>query len=306
MARVNREKQTEILRQTQQHRKEQKRQQVFAAVRTLQQQGKPITFTAVARVAQVSISYLYKWPEVKDFIQSVREEQSQQLAPLPAEPEPGPYSLKTLHEVARKRIKELEAEIQELKRQNELYRGHVAEVFELRDEIERLRESLRQFTEPRPTSKVVALRAVASGTDLDIDPDIVQRLETLGVKLGVRLRREIQQHKPEKVMQAIAAFEQYRLQHVVENPAGCLLQMIRDEAEPNVPLEPPVPEMDEFDRWYAEAIAQGFCLDIPRRCLSTMGTEPLVKVVDKSRPDGYRVMPWREAREYQERLRRGR
>ena len=47
--------------------------------------------------------------------------------------------------------------------------------------------------------------------------------------------------------------------------------------------------MDEFDRWYAEAIAQGFCLDIPRRCLSTMGTEPLVKVVDKSRPDGYRV-----------------
>jgi len=62
----------------------------------------------------------------------------------------------------------------------------------------------------------------------------------------------------------------------------------------------------EFDRWYAEAIAQGFCLDIPRRCLSTMGTEPLVKVVDKSRPDGYRVMPWREAREYQERLRRGR
>jgi len=232
MARVNRQKQTEILRQTQQHRKEQKRQQVFAAVRTLQQQGKPITFTAVARVAQVSISYLYKWPEVKDFIQSVREEQSRQLAPLPLEPEPGPYSLKTLHEVARKRIKELEAEIQELKRQNELYRGHVAEVFELRDEIERLRVA---FTAPRPTSKVVALQAVASGTASDIDPDIVQRLETLGVKLGVRLRREIQQRKPEKVMQAIAAFEQYRLQHVVENPAGCLLQMIRDEAEPKVP-----------------------------------------------------------------------
>jgi hypothetical protein len=306
MARVNREKQTETLRQAQQQRKEQKRQQVFEAVRTLQQQGKTITFTAVARVAQVSISYLYKWPEVKDFIQSLREEQSHQLAPLPQEAEPGPYSLKTLHEVARKRIKELEAELQELKRQNELYRGHVAEIFELRDEVERLRELLRQFTEPRPTSKVVALQAVAPSTASDIDPDIVQKLETLGVKLGVRLQREIKQHNPEKVMLAIAAFEQYRSQHVVENPAGCLLQMIRDGAEPNVPLEAPVPEMDEFDRWYAEAIAQGFCLDIPRRYLSTMGTEPLVKVVDKSRSEGYQVMPWREAREYQKGLRRGR
>jgi len=208
--------------------------------------------------------------------------------------------------VARKRIKELEAELQELKRQNALYRGYVAEVFELRDEVERLQASLRQLTEPRPTSKVVPLQAVASSTASDLDPSIVQKLEALGVKLGVRLRREIKQHQPEKVLRAMAAFGQYRLQHGVENPAGCLLPMIRDEAEPNVPLAAPVPEMDEFDRWYAEAIAQGFCLDIPRCYLSTMGTEPLVKVVDKSCPERYRVMPWREARAYQKRLRRGR
>jgi hypothetical protein len=48
----------------------------------------------------------------------------------------------------------------------------------------------------------------------------------------VRLRRELKQHQPEKVLRAMAAFEQYRLQHGVENPAGCLLQMIREEAEP--------------------------------------------------------------------------
>jgi len=87
-----------------------------------------------------------------------------------------------------------------IKRQNELYRGHVAEVFELRDEVERLRELLRQFTEPRPNSKVVPLQAAASCTASDIDPKIVQKLETLGVKLGVRLQREIKQRKPEKVM----------------------------------------------------------------------------------------------------------
>jgi hypothetical protein len=56
MVRANRQKQTEILRQTQQQRKEQKRQQVFEAVRVLQQQGKTITFAAIARMAQVSIA----------------------------------------------------------------------------------------------------------------------------------------------------------------------------------------------------------------------------------------------------------
>lgn len=63
-------------------------------------------------------------------------------------------------------------------------------------------------------------------------------------------------------------------------------------------------------RWmsltYTEAIVQGFCRDIPRCYLSTMGTQPLVKVVDKSRSEGYQVMPWREARAYQKSLRRGR
>jgi transcription elongation GreA/GreB family factor len=172
---ANREKQAEVLRKTQQQRKERKRQQVFEAVQELQRQGKAITFPAVARLARVSISYLYKWPEVKDFIQSLREQQSQQLGPLPQErePGPGPYSLKTLHEVARKRIKELEAELQELKRQNELYRGHVAEVFELRDEVARLREALRQLTEPRSNSKVVPLPAAAPSTASDLDPSIV-------------------------------------------------------------------------------------------------------------------------------------
>jgi len=60
-----------------------------------------------------------------------------------------------------------------LKRQNELYRGHVAEVFELRDEVARLREALRQLTEPRSNSKVVPLPAAAPSTASDLDPSIV-------------------------------------------------------------------------------------------------------------------------------------
>ena len=46
------------------------------------------------------------------------------------------------NKVERERIEE---EIKELKRQNEVLRGHVAEIYEIRDENERLRTQLREL-----------------------------------------------------------------------------------------------------------------------------------------------------------------
>lgn len=68
-----------------------------------------------------------------------------------------PSSLKTLHQVAKNKIRSLEAEIKELKRQNEFLRGHVAEIYEIRDENERLRTQLRELTSPNLASKVVSI-----------------------------------------------------------------------------------------------------------------------------------------------------
>jgi C1A family cysteine protease len=152
MARPDRTQQIAVLNRTQEQRKYQKQQKVFNAVRVLQEQGKSITFTEIAQIANVSVSYLYKWPEVKDYIQSLRNQQNNHLQPCSEKQELGPHSLKTLHEVARKRISELEVQIQELKRQNALYRGHIAEIYELREENERLHTQLRELTSPKSDS----------------------------------------------------------------------------------------------------------------------------------------------------------
>ena len=118
----------------------------------------------------------------------------------------------------------------------------------------------------------------------------------MGIKLGVKLKREIPIHDPEKVKNAIVAFGQYRSQTPVNNPGACLLVMIRDEAEPNIPHKPTAVEEDEFERWYQEAIRIGFCQDLPKNYLSTQQGKALVRVTKDTLPAGYELMPWRDAK----------
>lgn len=127
----NREKQTAILREAQQKRKQQKREQVFRAIEQMQKRGQPLTFPAIAKVAGCSVSYLYKWTELTEYIHDLQRQKTEALNPVP-EKYPGPHSLRTLHEASKQRIRNLQAEIEELKRQNELLRGHVVEVYQLR------------------------------------------------------------------------------------------------------------------------------------------------------------------------------
>ncbi len=216
------------------------------------------------------------------------------------EKQPTPNSLKTLHEVSKQRIRELVAENREIKRQNEKLRGHVAEIFELREECERLRTQLRLLTPPSQKMKVVPIHTISkktapASTD-DIPEEIAQLIERMGIKLGVKLKREIAIHDPEKVKKAIAAFGQYRSQTPVNNPGACLLVMIRTGAEPNIPHQPTTPQEDEFERWYQEAICIGFCQDLPKNYLSTQQGQVMVRVTKENSPVGYELMAWRDAK----------
>lgn len=159
-----REKQTAVLRLAQQKRKEQKREQVFRAIEEIQKSDKPLTFPNIAQVAGCSISYLYKWTELTEYIHDLQSQKTQQLNSLESK-EPGPHSLKTLSEVFKQRIRELSDENRELKRQNENLRGHVAEIFELKSECERLRTQIKLLTTPESSPKVVSLNSVPKKSD---------------------------------------------------------------------------------------------------------------------------------------------
>ena len=239
---VDREKQSEVLRRTQAKRKEQKKEQVLKAIQEIQKQKKPLTFKNIATVAGCSVSYLYKWNDIKAYIHELQQKKETTLNSL-EEPEgkDRPHSLKTLHQVAKDKIRKLEEEIRELKRQNEVLRGHVAEIYEIRDENERLRTQLRELTSPSPVSKVVSIttpikekKATSSNvTNNDTEQSIIDSIKEMGVKVSKKLREEIVNRDIEKVKLSIAAFKEYRDNHDIKSQEACLLSMICDEAEPN-------------------------------------------------------------------------
>ncbi|MDJ0574075.1 MAG: DUF6262 family protein [Xenococcaceae cyanobacterium MO_234.B1] len=239
---VDREKQAEVLRRTQAKRKEQKKEQVLKAIAEIQKQKKPLTFKNIATVAGCSISYLYKWDEIKAYIHELQQKKETTLNSLEEDSKHRPHSLKTLHQVAKDKIRKLEAEIKELKHQNEILRGHVAEIYEIRDENERLRNQLRELTSPNPSSKVVSITtpikekkatSPPTVTNNDTEESIVNFIKALGVKVSKKLRAEIANRDIEKVELSIEAFKQYRDNHDVKSQEACLLSMICDEAEPN-------------------------------------------------------------------------
>ena len=241
----SREKQAEVLRRTQAQRKEQKKEQVLKAIAEIQKLKKPLTFKNIATVAGCSISYLYKWDEIKAYIHEMQQQKKTTLNSIEEDSKDRPHSLKTLHEVAKQRIRDLEATIKDLKHQNEKLRGHVTEIYELRDENERLRTQLRELINPTLLSKVIPIQA-SSKKNIPSSPSeaknstdsIVESIKELGLKVGNKLKLEIANREPEQVRLSIEAFKQYRDSHDVKSPVACLLSMIREEAEPNTESKP--------------------------------------------------------------------
>ncbi|MDJ0717604.1 MAG: DUF6262 family protein [Prochloraceae cyanobacterium] len=240
---VNREKQALVLRRTQASRKEQKKAQVLKAIQEIQKHSKPLTFKNIATVAGCSVSYLYKWDDIKAYIHELQKKEKTTLKSLEeSDSKNRPHSLKTLHQVAKDKIRKLEAEIKELKHQNEVLRGHVAEIYEIRDENERLRNQLRELTSPKPSDKVVSITtpikekkvtSFVTVTNNDTEEPVIVSIKEMGVKVSKKLRAEIVNRDLEKVQLSIEAFKQYRDNHDVKNQEACLLSMICNEAEPN-------------------------------------------------------------------------
>lgn len=241
----SREKQAEVLRRTQAQRREQKKEQVLKAISQTQKQKKPLTFKNIATVAGCSISYLYKWDEIKAYIHEMQQQKQTTLNSIEEDNKDKPHSLKTLHEVAKQRIRDLEATIKTIKHQNEKLRGHVAEIYELRDENERLRTQLRELMSPVSSSKVIPIQASGKKNALpapseakDSIDSIIESIKDIEIKVGTKLKQEITSREPEQIRQSIEAFKQYRDSHNVKSQEACLLSMIREEAEPNTKSPP--------------------------------------------------------------------
>lgn len=252
---ANREKQTAILRKAQEKRKHQKREQVFRAIEEIQKNGQPLTFPAIAQVAGCSVSYLYKWTELTEYIHDLQRKKIETLNPI-EEPSPSPHSLKTLHEASRQKIRDLNQEKEELKRQNEVLRGHVVEVYELREECERLRKLVRKYEQGINQSKVVPLYSPAEKPNSEPVPpserekrSIEAELKAVGINLNQTLKKTINSASEETVLNAIEAYKEALVTGKIERPGGWLKKAIEEGWKPNDAVQAKS-EMETFKEWF--------------------------------------------------------
>ena len=118
------------------------------AIRKLIQNQEKLSFGAIAREAGVSVSYLYKYPEIKERIQDIRDRQVKEARQLTRPQTASEKSKQVMIQQLRERIKVLEYEKKEYKKQNEKMTGQLYQIgikLDLFDSVKQ--ETLRQGEE---------------------------------------------------------------------------------------------------------------------------------------------------------------
>ena len=125
----------ETLKKTQELRKQDSLERVYKAIERLQKIGAKINFHTVAKEANLSVSYLYKYPELKQQVAGLRSQQSSM--PIGTVAKPASSSHTKVISRLKDRIHQLEDVNQELRRKNEALAGQVYRVYHLQTQVER-------------------------------------------------------------------------------------------------------------------------------------------------------------------------
>ena len=136
------------LNAAQQQRKQDCIDRTEQAISILLKNNERISFGAIARVANVSVSYLYKYPEIKEQIQQLRDRQVREARQLTRPQTASEKSKQVIIQQLRERIKLQEYEKKELKKQNEKMAGELYQRGIKLDLFDRVKqENLRQLEE---------------------------------------------------------------------------------------------------------------------------------------------------------------
>lgn len=224
------------LRTTQKQRQENARNRVYKAIERLQKLNAKINFHTISREAQVSVSYLYKYPEIKQHIAELRSKQNS----LPVKPVAKPNSTSHGKVVTRlqDKIKKLETENKELKRKCEALAGQVYRSHHLQAQIERLQEQNKNLKsklgEQETAQKVTPIdkkRKTKSIASLDVQLELGE----LGITLNPTLNKTIKAASEDTVCDAIEALKDQLAKQDIPNPGGWLNKAIKEgwtKAEP--------------------------------------------------------------------------
>lgn len=273
------------LNAVQQQRKQNCIDRTEKAISKLLQNQEKVSFGAVSRIANVSVSYLYKYPEIKQRIQDIRDQQAKNARKLTRPQTASEKSKQVIIIQLRERINNLEWEKKELKKQNEkmtgeLYRiGIKLDLFErvssenqrrgeeienLKLELETTKKELNscriELLENNPKIASIASKIEQHNSNQQIDSELKSKLSNLGVRLNVTLKKIIISKTKQKVNNAISAVEEYlSTGKKVKSKAGLLRKALEESWIPNLTEEERATSKadDSFIEWFKLAKDQG-------------------------------------------------
>lgn len=238
---------TEGLLQSVQKKRQEALDKVEQGIRQLLKGGKPINFNTVAQAADVSKAFLYKELEIKERIEQLRQQGTK------SKPEPkqraSDASKDAIIKTLRDRVKKLEVEVKELRRQNEIAYGQILETNSMRQQLGRLQTENDRLRQQLVTTRVGDL----PGTNIS---DFETEVRSLGVDLNSTITKLIQEVPPEATRRAIESLREAITERRVENRAGFLNKAIRDAWKPNEAYEKKI-ERSVFNEWYVLAQKAG-------------------------------------------------
>lgn len=227
MSKYDKEARIKTLTETQATRKQETLNKVNIAIEGLQKSGTKINFQTVAKSASVSISYLYKYPELKAHITQLRNQQSSMLSSPIIQPEVMSHS--KVVENLKKRIHELEASLRELKLKNEALAGQVYRVHSLQEQVERqkqiietLESRLKSDTQQSTSNKVISLNNKLQA----VSDCILNELDEIGIILNENLIKLIKASTESDVLAAIEYYKYSQKRTDIDNPGGWLARAI--------------------------------------------------------------------------------
>jgi hypothetical protein len=216
----------------------------------------------VAREANVSVPYLYKYPDLKERIQALRTRQNKMPENQVNQP---PVAAKKHSQVIsrlKQRIQQLEEDNKELRRKNEALAGQVYRVHTLEEQVERQKDlilTLEARVKESPKADVIPISRKAKPTAstsevtetfsileapetplIDFKERVKQEAESMGITLNTTHNRLIKKLSSEEVLNALSAVKDQLEKNEIENPEGLLTKALKEKwtkGKPSSPLE---------------------------------------------------------------------
>ncbi len=281
----SKEKRLARLDAVQQQRKQDCFDRTEKAISKLLQNNERISFGAVARIANVSVSYLYKYEELKERIQDIRNQQVKNARKLTRPQTASEKSKQVVIKQLRERINNLEWEKKELKKQNEKMAGELYQIgikldlfdrvsnqtvrqaeeikllkSELEKTISELDNCKSQLLESNP--KVTSINSKLKQSDKlqEISDELRTKLSELDVRFNATLKKIILTKTQQQVDNAVSAVEEYiATGKKVDSKAGLLRTALEENWIPNLTEEDRQLSQinDTFSEWFNLAKEQG-------------------------------------------------